>query len=312
MRGLFGFAALLLLAAMSSAPARAQERILSFDSMIRVNVDASLTVTETIAVEALGQEIERGIYRDFPTVYPQPDGSRPESGFEVVEVLRNGEPEPWFTEGNLDGVRVYFGQEDVFLEPGRHVYRLTYRTTRQLRFFADHDELYWNVNGNGWRFSVDKVSATVVLPSGAHMLDRTAYSGYIGETREDWRAGEDEEGNPVFESTMAFPARMGLTIVVSFPKGHVAYPTERQKLIWLFKDNLHWVIAAGILLAVLCYYLLVWWRVGRDPRGGTVIPRYLSPDGISPSAARYLARMGFDKKSAGAATVSLAVRKSVV
>lgn len=160
MRGLFGFAALLLLAAMSSAPARAQERILSFDSMIRVNVDASLTVTETIAVEALGQEIKRGIYRDFPTVYPQPDGSRPESGFEVVEVLRNGEPEPWFTEGNLDGVRVYFGQEDVFLEPGRHVYRLTYRTTRQLRFFADHDELYWNVNGNGWRFSADKVSAT--------------------------------------------------------------------------------------------------------------------------------------------------------
>ena len=307
MRGPIGFAALLLFAVLSSAPADARERILSFDSVIRVNPDASLTVTETIAVEALGHEIKRGIYRDFPTVYPRADGSRPEAGFEIVELLRDGEPEPWFKEGNLDGVRVYFGREDVFLEPGRHIYRLTYRTTRQLRFFADHDELYWNVNGNGWRFNTDKVSATVFLPSGARMLDRTAYSGYIDETREDWRAGEDEEGNPTFESTMAFPPRMGLTIVVSFPKGHVAYPTERQKLVWLFMDNLHWVIAAGILVAVLCYYLLAWWRVGRDPRGGTVIPRYLPPDGISPSAARYLARMGFDGKSAGAATVNLAV-----
>jgi uncharacterized membrane protein YgcG len=307
MRGLTGFAALLFLAVMPSAPVWAQEWIYSFDSVIRVNEDASLTVTETIAVEARGQEIKRGIYRDFPTVYPQPDGSRPEAGFEVVEVLRNGEPEPWFTEGNMDGVRVYFGREDAFLEPGRHVYKLTYRTTRQLRFFADHDELYWNVNGNGWRFNTNKVSATVFLPSGARMLDRTAYSGYIDETREDWRAGEDAEGNPTFESTMAFPPRMGLTIVVSFPKGHVAYPTGRQKLIWLFMDNLHWMVAAGILLAVLFYYLLVWWRVGRDPRGGAVIPRYLPPEGISPSAARYLTRMGFDRKSAGAATVSLAV-----
>ena len=308
MRGLNGFAGFLLVAVMSFAPAWAQERIYSFDSVIRVNEDASLTVTETIAVEARGQEIKRGIYRDFPTVYPQPDGSRQEARFEIVEVLRDGAPEPWFTKGDLDGIRVYFGREDVFLEPGRHVYKLTYRTTRQLRFFEDHDELYWNVNGNGWRFPADKVSATVFLPSGARMLDRTAYSGYIGEARDDWRAGEDAEGNPTFETTKAFPARMGLTIVVSFPKGHVAYPTERQKLVWLFMDNLHWAAAGGLLLAVLCYYLLVWWRVGRDPRGGVVIPRYLPPEGISPSAARYLTRMGFDGKSAGAATVNLAVQ----
>ena len=249
MRGLNGFAAFLLVAIMSFAPAWAQERIYSFDSVIRVNEDASLTVTETIAVEARGQEIKRGIYRDFPTVYPQPDGSRQEARFEIVEVLRDGAPEPWFTKGDLDGIRVYFGREDVFLEPGRHVYKLTYRTTRQLRFFEDHDELYWNVNGNGWRFPADKVNATVLLPSGARMLDRTAYSGYIGEARDDWRAGEDAEGNPTFETTMAFPARMGLTIVVSFPKGHIAYPTERQKLVWLFMDNLHWVAAGGLLLA---------------------------------------------------------------
>ena len=310
MRGAKAILALLatLLALAAPAGAQQQERILSFHSLIRVNPDASLTVTETITVEARGHEIKRGIYRDFPTVYPQPDGSRPEAGFEVIEVLRNGKPEPWFASNGFDGVRVYFGQEDVLIPAGRHQYRLTYRTTRQLRFFDGHDELYWNVNGSGWRLFTDKVGVTVQLPDGARMVARTAYTGYIGETREDWRAGEDVEGNPVFETTTDFPPGMGLTIVLSFPKGFVAYPTERQKLVWLFHDNLHWLAAAGFLLLLLCYYFLSWWRVGRDPRGGTVIPRYAPPDGISPSAARYLTRMGFDRKSAGAAAVSLAVK----
>ena len=50
------------------------------------------------------------------------------------------------------------------LPHGEHTYELVYRTDRQMGYFADHDELYWNVTGNGWDFPIDRVTARVELP----------------------------------------------------------------------------------------------------------------------------------------------------
>ena len=46
-----------------------EERILEFRSDILVIEDGWIEVTETIRVQAEGQRIRRGIYRDFPTEY---------------------------------------------------------------------------------------------------------------------------------------------------------------------------------------------------------------------------------------------------
>lgn len=43
------------------------ETIREFDAWIEVRADGSLDVTEVILVNAEGQQIKRGIYRDFPT-----------------------------------------------------------------------------------------------------------------------------------------------------------------------------------------------------------------------------------------------------
>lgn len=52
------------------------ERILDFLSDIVIHKDASLTVKETILVQALGHTIKRGIVRDFPTIYKDRLGHR--------------------------------------------------------------------------------------------------------------------------------------------------------------------------------------------------------------------------------------------
>jgi hypothetical protein len=49
--------------------ALADERILSFHSDVRVMADGMIEVTESIKVRAEGQQIRRGIYRDFPVDY---------------------------------------------------------------------------------------------------------------------------------------------------------------------------------------------------------------------------------------------------
>ncbi len=78
--------ALLLAALPVQAPAAAQERerIREFRSDVAVDADGALTVTETIRVVVAGQQIKRGIIRDFPTRYPGKDGETVNVGFQLL------------------------------------------------------------------------------------------------------------------------------------------------------------------------------------------------------------------------------------
>ena len=134
----------LCLASFAAAPAGAasDERILSFRSDIEVHADATMTVTETIVVRAARNQIKRGIYREFPTTYQDRFGNTVGVGFHVLSVTRDGRTEPYHIRDASNGKRVYIGDKDVILKPGRYSYRLTYTTDQQLGFFEDFDELY--------------------------------------------------------------------------------------------------------------------------------------------------------------------------
>ena len=189
-------------------------------------------------------------------------------------------------------------------------YEIRYRTDWQLGFFADHDELYWNVTGNGWEFMIERATATVVLPQGlpASSLSLDGYTGPQGAQGRDWRARVDEAGRPRFETIVPLAAREGFTLVVGWPKGLVAEPTREQKQARWLRDNAE--VKGGLIGAalLLVYYLLVWYRYGRDPAGKTIIPRFAPPPDITPADARFLARTGYDDRSFAAALVGLAVK----
>ena len=283
------------------------ERILFFNSQITVNPDASMRVKETIVVQSAGQDIRHGIYRDFPTRYKDRAGNSYIVGFEIVSVLRDGSAEAYHTEGLSNGVRVYLGSSSSQLEAGRHTYEFNYRTRRQLGFFDDHDELYWNVTGNGWKFPINLTTATVVLPAPARnaVTELTGYTGYQGEKRSDFAAGRDEAGNPVFQAWNLGP-QQGLTIVVRWPRGFFQPPSRQQRLAWFLQDNRGAIAGLAGLAVILAYYLAVWSMVGRDPAPGTLVPLYEPPDDLSAAAMRYLERMGFDDKVFTASILGLA------
>ena len=95
----------------------ASEEILDYHSDIRVRQDASLLVTETILVRSAAVNIRHGIYRDFPTRYKDPLGNRYVIHFEVVQVLRDGQPEKFHIKDQSNGERIYIGDENVILPP---------------------------------------------------------------------------------------------------------------------------------------------------------------------------------------------------
>jgi uncharacterized membrane protein YgcG len=308
MRGIF-FAWLLLLA----VPVAAQERILSYDSDVQVGADGSLDVTERIAVRAEGNSIRRGIYRDFPTRYKDRYGNRVVVDLQVIDVQRDGKPEPWFIEKKSNGVRINTGNDDFLPVPADFTYTLRYRTTRQLGFFADHDELYWNAIGTGWDFPIERGSVEVRLPSPvpADRIQVEAYTGAQGQQGNAYDAKVTGPGSARWLLTQPLAPREGFTIAMSFPKGVVTQPSSIQRALWLLKDNRGVLIALAALIALLVFCFRRWRRLGRDPKPGVIIVRYDPPAGYSPAGLRFMQRMAYDTRCFSADLLSLAVAGNV-
>jgi uncharacterized membrane protein YgcG len=296
-----------LLAVTSLAPA--EERILRFDSKLDIQADGSLLVTENILVRAEGSRIRRGIYRDFPTRYRDRYGNKVEVAFELLNVQRDGRSEPSFTERLANGVRINTGDNTFLSTPGDFTFTIHYRTTRQLGFFSDHDELYWNVTGLGWAFPMDEVSARVSLPSPVQStaLQLDGYTGRFGEKGKDYLASSDEPGVASFHTTRSMEPQEGLTIAVGFPKGIIQAPTAAQKSGWFLRDNRGVLVALAGLILLALFYLRRWTRFGIDPPSGPIFPRYQPPEGFAPGELRMMRRMGNDQLCFSADVVDMGV-----
>jgi uncharacterized membrane protein YgcG len=322
--------------------APAAERILAYDTTIDVARDGTLEVREVIRVRAEGENIRRGIYRDFPTIYQTQDGRTVVVGFSFVGAMRDGNDEPWRVEPHDNGVRIYLGSKSVELPHGEHTYELLYRTDRQMGFFADHDEIYWNATGNGWGFDIERATATVRLPDDIprEQIKLEAYTGAFGEKGKSFTA-ELRDGSPYYQTTRALGEHEGLTIVASWPKGFILPGVEHpapmagathspgydfardagqapSQIGWspleamlehrVPHDNrVFWFTLIGFL-GLIAYYLYIWNRVGRDPPGKVIIPEYRPPEDQSPASMRYVMQMSYDNECFGAAVLSLAVK----
>jgi uncharacterized membrane protein YgcG len=289
------------------APAAAAERILLFISDVNVLANSDLLVTETIRIQAEGDAFKHGLLRDFPTTYTRGNGTRVRVGFDVQSVTRDGVREAFTTERKGNGVEVRIGDPDVLLSFGPHEYVIRYLTTRQIGFFPDFDELYWNATGTGWAFTIDQAEARITLPASVAFLSSAFYTGPQGATGKDTTVIAQRPGYIAFRTTQPLPPHNGLTVAASWPKGIVTQPSSTQRSgLWL-QDNGPLVVSALGLLLVFGYYLYAWRRAGRDPSRGTVVPLFAPPDDLSAAAVRYVRRMGFDDRTFTAAIIDLAV-----
>ena len=201
----------------------AGERILNWNSDIIIRQDASMRVVDQLTVLAQGQHIKHGIMRTFPTKYHDALGLRYNVNFSIIETLLDGNQIDHQTADYMNGVRVTIGKKEQLVKPGIHVYTIVYETDRQLGFFEDHDELYYNVIGLGWPFFIDKAHVRVNLPEQipVHKIHAEAYTGSLYQKNHDYTVKILENGTIEFETTGMLAPRQGLTIVISWPKGFV-------------------------------------------------------------------------------------------
>ena len=305
------FRVALLFAFLCALPARADindsiERITNFQQDIAITRDGTMDVRETITVNAQGDFIEHGIYRDFPTIYR--GGRDMHVRFDVQSVTLDGHDTPYSTIYIDNGTRLQMGDADVTLSHGLHTFDIRYVTDRQIGFFSKRDELYWNVTGNRWGFEILHAGAVVHLPDDARIESWDYYTGPLGKRGKAAAARRLSPNAIAFDTTALLDPDSGLTVAVDFAKGAVLPPDRAARLDYFLRDNEG---AAGALagLALLClYFLVAWWLVGRDPRRGTIIPLFAPPQDLSPAAMRYIHRMRYDRKAFAATLIGLAVK----
>ena len=195
----------------------------------------------------------------------------------------------------------------MFLRPGVYTYTIRYRVDRELGFFKDFDELYWNVTGNGWTFAIDRAEAVIELPPGAKILKSAAYTGYQGGRGQDFTGASRRPRHCLQDHPAAGPQggpdrggglAQGRGARALRPGADGLLPPGQRR-------HGHRPYLAGRAPG---FYLWVWYRVGRDPATGTIIPLFTPPAGFSPAGVRFVSRMGYDDKAFAAAVVDMAVK----
>ncbi|MCL6614296.1 MAG: DUF2207 domain-containing protein, partial [Firmicutes bacterium] len=281
----------------------------SFQAQIDVQPDGTLRIVETILVDFGGLQ-RHGIYRDIPVVYRYDEerDRRYDLSVDSVTDIR-GQSIKYQVSQPGGYKRIRIGDPDRYVT-GQQSYRITYRVRDALNAFPDHDELYWNVTGNGWAFPIDRAAAEVRVEGcmRGDIKGYEAYTGPQGARGRDYRAELGPDGAIRYASTRPFGPYEGLTIVAAWRKGIVAAPTVEQRIGWLLRDNRGLLAGLLGLVLVLVYYVWIWSRVGRDPERGVVVPLFAPPEDISPASARFILRMGYDHKVMAAAIISMAVK----
>lgn len=303
------------------------DRILKFHSDILVQANGKILVTESITVYngdgentpgfdrysfAFNNDIKKGILREFPTSYEDTSGFWATTGFKIKGIYKNGNPEPYTTESLSNGTRVRIGNKDIDLAPGEYNYRIQYETERQLIFHSDKDELYWNVNGNGWAFTADTVSCMVQFPQAAVIKEYACYTGPQGSTATLCTGNQTDSNIVYFTTTEKLNSYDGLTIAVAVNKGVLVPPTSFSKLSAFLRANYIIPLLSFFLLVLIVYYFLTWYKKGRDPGRGIVYPQFSPPEGLTPADVGYIIEQEYGSHLFAAALVDCAVKKQLV
>ena len=295
-------ASLCLVFVFFAAPAMGAEVILNYASTAEVKEDSTLLVREDITVRVEGNQIRKGIYRDFPTKYTSPSGKGVTVGFSVKETLLDGGKVPFSTESVSNGVRVKIGDPKSNVPLGVHTYSILYTTTGQLGFFEDHDELYWNVTGNGWIFPIEHAVFSLSLPNRTPFNSVDIYTGVQGAKGQDARVLPDRTA----ETTTRLAPGEGFTVAYTWPKGIITPP--KPPLRYTFFSRYGHIFFWGAPLLLLAYYIAIWLRWGKDPQKRSVIPLFGPLEGHSPGFLRYVRRMRMDNACFTAEILNLAVK----
>ncbi|HKX23849.1 MAG TPA: DUF2207 domain-containing protein [Candidatus Saccharimonadales bacterium] len=312
-------ASLFVAVSLFAVPARAQDTqnfvIRSFHSDYHLSRDSQniskLKVTEKIIAEFPAFDQNHGIIRALPLTYQGHDVN-----LKLEKVVDAGGNKIKYTTevvkaGNM---LVKIGDANKYVH-GLQEYDITYTIQNVIAKFSDHDELFWDVNGDDWKQPTDSVTATLHIPKDIATelkAEQRCYTGTNNSTQADCTITRDvQNGDTVINAitTRGLAASETLTYVIGFNANtFVGYQVPLSQILWWAAG----IILLGLTPPVFALWVVIrkWRQYGRDAKGrGTIVPQYVPPKELSVLGSSEVLRQRFVSSSVSAQILDLAVRR---
>jgi predicted membrane protein DUF2207 len=228
-----------------------------FDTQMSVAQDGVVTVTERLEVVFDGTY--HGIHRDIPVEYPGPHDSNYTLFLQVIGVTDGAGNELKYDSKTQNGYRHLTIYIPDAVDRTRTV-EIHYTVTNAVRWFDDHDELYWNVTGNDWPVPIDGASTHIVfLVNASGQLRAQAFTGHYGSRARDATVQVGDNSVSV-ETNDPLSMREGLTADVYITKGVLFQPSQLTQAIWFLRSN------SIVLLPLWAFIVMFFFWSTKGPR----------------------------------------------
>ena len=212
--------------ARAPAATGAAEQIRGYSVTLQLRSDGSMHVRETIEYD-FGSARRHGITRTIPleSRYDQ-DHEREYPIAHITVTSATGAPIPQQVTGD-SVVTIRIGDQQSTVT-GRQTYRIGYDLRGVVTSYRDHQELYWNPIGTGWKVPI---SAAAVHVSGPASVQKVAcFTGPAGSTR-TCPGTIAANGEADFSSPSLAPGQ-AMTVLTRFPTGSFPGPTAILREHW--------------------------------------------------------------------------------
>ncbi|MBI5754407.1 DUF2207 domain-containing protein [Candidatus Peregrinibacteria bacterium] len=275
----------------------------SFYSDIYLNADSSADITETIVTD-FSKESHHGIERDIPYLFNN-NRSTPIKLKEAIDEKGQSWKINQFKEDGY--LKVQMTTMDNHLMNGPATFIIKYHLDDIITFFDDHDEFYWNVNGNDWDVTNKTTNATIRLPAALNdALKIACFTGEYGSKESNCDYKKTDDKTIQVNSSNIFQPYEGLTAVIGFPKNIFIQPSIQQKILWFLLENK--IIFLPILVFLVMFFL--WYKYGRDDQSvsDTIVPTFIPPKDLSPTETGTIIDEKLDPRDITACIIDYAVR----
>jgi uncharacterized membrane protein YgcG len=249
------------------------------------NKTSQLRVEERIVAEFPSFDQNHGIERAIPEEYQGHTVSL------VIDYVRDqsGAALEFSSLHENKNLILRIGNKDKYVH-GVTTYVIGYRLKNVINF-QDQDEFYWDVNGDQWSQTFERVTARLHIEGdlvGLLTEDQSCFSGRYGINNQSGCSVERGGGvADVVISAKTLESLSGgqtLTIVVGFNKGSFVIgpeiAAEKRRLRNMIIAALTAVISP--ILGSIFFIIRRWRTQGRDPKSlNSVVPEYIPPKGLS-------------------------------
>lgn len=286
----------------------------NFQSNVIVEQNGKINVTETIDVN-FGNLSKHGIYRDIPNIYYDENRNNSYADIQIASILKNGINEQYKQSQNGNFLRLQIGSPNRTFY-GKAEYTITYTIVGILKSFSDHDELYFDVTGNGWPVPILKTSATITLPQNG-ITGARCFEGMQNST-EKCVTTITLQNQADFSTTRVLNSEENMSILLGYTKGMVPILTASRPRTETDNNTITPLIILGNIGGFLVttifgigLTLLLFFKHGRDQKNlatDTIVAQYSAPDKLRPAEVGTILDERADTLDVTATIVDLAAR----